>query len=66
MGDITDPLCTLISHTNYPIYALDITAEENVVSASQESGSDKPKMHIAIGGGTDGGFLGVPAYMYII
>ena len=66
MGDITDPLCTLISHTNYPIYALDITAEENVDSALQEPGSDKPKMHITIGGGTDGGFLGVPAYMYII
>ena len=45
---------------------LDITAEENVDSASQEAESDKPKMHIAIGGGTDGGFLGVPAYMYII
>jgi len=66
MGDITDPLCTLISNTNYPIYALDITAEENVDLASQESGSEKTKMHIAIGGGTDGGFLGVPAYMYII
>jgi len=66
MGDITDPLCTLISHTNYPIYALDITAEENVDLASQEAESEKTKIHIAIGGGTDGGFLGVPAYMYII
>ena len=66
MGDISNPLCTLVSHTNYPIYALDITAEENVDSASQGSGSGKTKIHIAIGGGTDGGFLGVPAYMYII
>ena len=66
MGEISDPLCTLVSNTNYPIYALDITTEENVDSASQEPESDKTKMHIAIGGGTDGGFLGVPAYMYII
>lgn len=51
IGTVTSPLCTLISHLkNYPIYALDITEGET---------------HIAIaGGGDDGGFFGIPIYIY--
>jgi WD40 repeat protein len=51
IGTVTSPLCTLISHLkNYPIYALDVTDGET---------------HIAIaGGGDDGGFFGIPIYIY--
>jgi WD40 repeat protein len=51
IGTVTTPMCTLISHLeNYPIYALDITDGET---------------HIAIaGGGDDGGFFGIPIYIY--
>jgi hypothetical protein len=51
IGTVTTPMCTLISHLkNYPIYALDITEGET---------------HIAIaGGGDDGGFFGIPIYIY--
>ena len=57
VGEVFVPLCTLISHLNYPIYALDITG------AKAQAG-DTPKVHIALGGGAEGGFLGVPAYLY--
>jgi len=51
IGTVTSPLCKLISHLkNYPIYALDITDGET---------------HIAVaGGGDDGGFFGIPIYIY--
>ena len=60
VGEVFVPLCTLISHPNYPIYALDIYGR---MDAKLQAG-DKPKVHIAIGGGAEGGFLGVPAYIY--
>lgn len=49
VGEVMLPICTLISNTDYPIFALDVTEKS-----------------IAIGGGRDGGFLGVAAYLYDI
>jgi len=63
VGEVLSPLCTLISHSNYPIYALDITNEG---SNSKSGAGEMQKLHIAVGGGADGGFLGVPAYLYDI
>jgi WD40 repeat protein len=51
VGEVMSPICTLVSHADYPIFALDIT----------ETGTKKS---IAVGGGKEGGFLGVPAYIY--
>jgi WD40 repeat protein len=53
VGEVMSPICTLISHADYPIFALDVT----------QNGT---KQSIAVGGGKEGGFLGVPAYIYDI
>lgn len=53
VGEVMSPICTLISNTDYPIFALDAT----------QTGE---KRSIAIGGGKEGGFLGVAAYLYDI
>jgi WD40 repeat protein len=50
---VTGPVCTLISHDNYPIYAIDIRKEDG-------------KGCLAVSGGSDGGFLGVPVYLHDI
>ncbi|KAL3778814.1 hypothetical protein HJC23_009847 [Cyclotella cryptica] len=63
VGLVTSPLCTLISHSAYPIYALDFTQTR---SHHAESSPDLQRGCLAIGGGSDGGFLGVPAYLYDI
>ena len=63
VGEVYSPMCTLISHSNYPIYALDMTGVEN--STSKESGENQ-QQHLAVAGGADGGFLGVPVYLYDI
>ena len=53
IGTVTSPICTLISHLKkYPIYALDITKGETQIAIA--------------GGGDDGGFFGMPAYVYDI
>ena len=51
VGEVMSPICTLISHTDYPIFALDVT----------QTGA---KQSIAVGGGKEGDFLGVAAYLY--
>jgi len=61
VDEVLNPLCTLVSHSNYPIYALDAT---DCGTSSKAQASDKQKIRIALGGGSDGGFLGVPAYIY--
>mmetsp|Transcript_14180 Transcript_14180/g.25635 ORF Transcript_14180/g.25635 Transcript_14180/m.25635 type:complete len:80 (-) Transcript_14180:143-382(-) len=61
VGEVLNPLCTLVSHSNYPIYALDVT---DGGTSSKAQASDTRKCCIALGGGSDGGFLGVPAYIY--
>ena len=61
VGEVLSPLCTLISHSDYPIYALDVTDKgEN----SKAQAGEMQKVHIAVGGGSEGGFLGLPAYLY--
>ena len=60
-GEVQFPFCTLISHSDYPIYALDVITPVKHIQSCQT-----PKSHIAIGGGSEGGFLGVPAYIYDI
>lgn len=62
VGEVLSPICTLISHSDYPIYALDIIS--NGTKNPEVHAGDEQKTHIAIGGGADGGFLGVPAYLY--
>ena len=61
IGEVCSPLCTLISQPEYPIYALDVTAggKDSVEQGNQV-------LHVAIGGGADGGFFGVPVYLYDI
>ena len=55
-GEIYQPIATLVGKADYPIYAVDVAeaAEEALVG------------RIAIGGGNDGGFLGVPLFIYDI
>ena len=53
-GEIHEPITTLLAKADYPIYACDIT----------ETTEDELVSRIAIGGGNDGGFLGVPAFLY--
>ena len=54
-GEVHEPITTLVSKTDYPIYACDVT--EGTEDAAIGS-------RIAMGGGNDGGFLGVPAFLY--
>ena len=63
VGEVTFPLCILTSYSSYPIYALDIT---NIKATSKNEPHKLQKSCIAVGGGSDGGFLGVPAYIYDI
>ena len=72
---IHKPLDTLISRPEYPLYAVDITKNDNddvVHSCSDEDNSNnnvknnKLISRIAIAGGRDGGVLGVPFYIYDI
>ena len=51
IGEVMSPICTLVSKTDYPIFALDVT----------QNGA---RQSIAVGGGREGGFLGVAAYLY--
>mmetsp|Transcript_23668 Transcript_23668/g.42338 ORF Transcript_23668/g.42338 Transcript_23668/m.42338 type:complete len:401 (-) Transcript_23668:142-1344(-) len=62
VGEVLSPLCTLISHSDYPIYALDIVTDNGENSKAQAG--EMQKVHIAVGGGSEGGFLGLPAYLY--
>ena len=66
--DVHSPLFTMISHTNYPIYSLDVSENGSPnrtgTSEEQADGGANNKLHIALGGGADGGFLGVPVYLY--
>lgn len=60
-GEVTAPLCPLVSRKEYPVYALDVH-EGGAPPAAQAD--DQSRVRIAVGGGSDGGFLGVPAYLY--
>ena len=63
VGDAFSPLCTLISRSNYPVFALDIAGDTTNLERAQAS--DNVRLAVA-GGDGDGGFLGVPAYLYDI
>ncbi len=63
-GKVHSPLCTLISQPNYPVYALDLSVGGTSVKDSAEQG--RHILHMAIAGGADGGFCGVPVYLYDI
>ena len=55
-GQIVAPLAKLLkSNNDYPIYSVDILEQKD---------SEQKKNSIAIGGGKEGGFLGIPLYMY--
>lgn len=60
-GNIRAPISTLISREDFPIYAVDIGTPSN-----QQDGCGEGSMvsRVAVGGGRDGGFLGVPVYLY--
>ena len=49
----------LLSKSDYPIYAVDMM-QSNTTNAANE------KSYLSVGGGRDGGFLGVPMYVYSI
>ena len=53
-GQIHAPISTLISRQDYPIYAVDIASTKD----------DKILSRVAVGGGLEAGFLGVPLYLY--
>ena len=60
-GEIAEPLSVLVSKPDYPIYAVDV--------ASCNSGKDNgkksnPLSRIAVGGGKEGGFIGIPLLIY--
>lgn len=59
--EVYSPLFTLVSHSNYPIYSLDIT---ETISSDEQADDGANKLHVALGGGTEGGFLGMPLYVY--
>lgn len=57
-GQIHAPISTLISRLDYPIYAVDI--------APSKDADESIESRLAVGGGRDAGFIGVPLYMYNI
>jgi len=61
-GKIHQPLSTLVAKSSeYPIFAVDIVTCKDDDNSEGES---KRTARIACGGGTDGGFLGVPIYLF--
>ena len=62
IGEVHSPLCTLISQPNYPIYALDLLVGGDYVKDSAEQG--RHLLHMAIAGGAECGFCGVPVYLH--
>jgi hypothetical protein len=50
----------LVSQPSYPIYALDLKEGGDLADQRRKT------LHMAAGGGADGGFFGVPVYIYDI
>jgi WD40 repeat protein len=60
-GQIHQPLSTLVAKSSeYPIFAVDIRE----VKDGEGEGESKLTARIAAGGGTEGGFVGVPVYLF--
>lgn len=64
IGNVTSPLAVLISKSDYPIYAVDI--HENFTCDKKEDTENSNVATVAAGGGVEGGFIGVPVYLYDI
>jgi len=73
LGQIHEPLAILVSRSEYPIYAVDVIEEElsrsKNLAKTEEAGQDDVAARalttrIAVGGGRDGGFIGIPVYLY--
>ena len=67
IGQIGAPICVLISNDKYPIYAVDIyerAAHQEQKDDSSKSTDCSPMSTIAIAGGNEGGFIGVPVSLY--
>ncbi|KAL7511238.1 hypothetical protein ACHAXN_008421 [Cyclotella atomus] len=56
-GIVTSPICRLVSNSNYPVYALDYTHSKESLGSSS---------CLSVAGGSEGGFVGVPLYIYDI
>jgi len=56
-GQIGAPICVLVSNQEYPIYAVDIFE-------AKDNADYKNKSSICVGGGNEGGFIGVPASLH--
>lgn len=61
-GQINAPIATLVTRLDYPIYAVDIVNRTN----KDEDNNISVVTSIAVGGGRDGGFIGIPAYLHDI
>lgn len=59
-GNVTSPLETLVSKSEYPIFSADVT------EFIQSSETTNYVGYIGIAGGNDGGFIGTPFYLYDI
>jgi len=57
-GEVHKPLDVLLTKKNYPFYGVEVKEYTNV--------PESPIARIAVAGGTDGGFIGVPVYLYDI
>lgn len=55
-GEVFSPLGVLLSNADYPIYAVDVKEPKQNTESS--------KACIAVCGGRESGFLGVPLYLY--
>ena len=55
-GQIGAPICELVSKAEYPIFAVDRHESSTVSKESKSS--------ICIAGGNEGGFIGMPCYLY--
>jgi len=63
-GQIGTPISVLVSKGDYPIYAVDVF-ENHSRNGSSASADTKPlKSIIGAAGGTEGGFIGLPIYLY--
>jgi hypothetical protein len=61
-GQIHSPIAILVDCSDYPIYAVDTSA----LDQTQESETSElfTGVRLAVGGGREGGFLGIPAHLY--
>lgn len=70
-GQIHAPISTLVNRADYPIYAVDVFEQSRlrqmaICKDPQEKEESVRRTCIAVGGGRDGGFLGIPVYLYDI